>query len=502
MGGLLSEIEDSTTSLMLESANFDGVSVRKSATKLGMRTEASARYEKTLDPEITVPAIERFLKLLLTIDPDAKVITSLTDSYRKHYDTIEINFDKAYVDKYTGIDITVEAIEKTLTALGFVVARTGNDFHVVVPSYRATKDVTIKADIIEEITRIYGYDNFDLQSTKSLLAPIRPDKARENEYRAKQMLADRFAYNEVHSYIWYDNKQNKELGIEAEGDVLLVNNEISDNNTIRRTLLPSLLGFAAKNCNTYPDIRLFEIGRAVQGLKEDGLCNERKLLTLINASKTKTENQLLKEVKEVADTLIGALKNRTFAYNEITEQIKKCPSAEKRIPFQLLHPKNCALLCAEGTGKVACSSQKCENVIGYISVLNPKLADKIDKKLHAAVLELDYTLFAEIEAKAPSYTELSKFPGINIDLSILVDKDTAFGTVADIVNSYSCDVLQSCQFVDLFHDDNMPEGKSSMTIRMQFMSYTETLALDTVNTYKQDILNLLKQSGFEMRDIA
>ncbi len=488
MGGLLSEIEDNTTSLLLESANFDGVSVRKSATKLGMRTEASARYEKTLDPELTVPAIERFLKLLLTIDCDAKVTTALTDSYRKKYDTINISFDKAYVDKCTGIDISAERIEKTLSSLDFSVQRNGDRFDVTVPSFRATKDVTMKADIIEEITRIYGYDNFELRSTKSLLAPVRPDKARENEYRTKQLLADKFGFNEVHSYLWYDNKLNRELGIEAEGDVRIVNSELSDNDVIRRTITPTLLGFVSKNCDTCPELRMFEIGRVVRGLREDGLCNEKKVLSLIMASRTKSENALLSEVKQIADKLAETLKNITFEYPAIDlNKLEADETLSKAIVKSLIHPKNSALIASKGT------------VIGYISVLNPRIAEKIDKKLHAAVLEIDYEQFAELEENKILYKEMSRFPGISIDLSLLVDKGTAFGTVRDIIMEYPCRYLSDCSFVGLFSDETLPDGKCSMTVRMQFISYEGTLALDTVNEYKEEILKLLSQKGYEMK---
>ncbi len=488
MGGLQSEIEDDTTQLLLESANFDGTSVRKGAAKLGMRTEASSRYEKTLDPEITVPAIERFLKLLFDIDPGAQVTTALTDSYKKHYDTVTIDFDKAYVDKYTGIDISSDRIEKTLKSLEFDVTRNGDSFKVVVPSFRATKDVTIKADIIEEITRIYGYDNFDLCSTKSLLAPVRPDKARENEYRMKQTLADRFGFSEVHSYIWYDNKWNRELGVSLDSDIRIVNSELSDNDAIRRTNIPTLLGFVSKNLEGNNDVRIFEVCRVVRGLKADGLANERKVLSLALGSRAKSENALLGEVKNITDALAASLKNTSLTYVSLSDAKAKADAeANKLVEMQLVHPKNSAVVYA---GDIA---------IGVIAVLNPRVATKIDKKLSVAVLELDYELFADIEAKKVEFAEISKFPGISIDLSLMVDRNTSFGAVRDIIMSYPCEVLRGVSFVDLFSDDTMAEGTASMTVRMQFTSFEGTLALDTVNGYKADILALLEKNGYKMR---
>ena len=117
MGGLDSEIVDDTTSLLLESANFDGVSIRKSSTRLGLRTDASMRYEKVLDPELTMTAAKRYLNLLLSIDPGARVVSRMSDVYVKSYPEISIAFDKAYIDRYTGIDISADQIAVSYTHL-------------------------------------------------------------------------------------------------------------------------------------------------------------------------------------------------------------------------------------------------------------------------------------------------------------------------------------------------------------------------------------------------
>ena len=487
MGGLQTEITEKTTNLLLESANFEAATVRRGAAKLGMRTEASARYEKTLDPEITVPAIERFLKLLIDIDPEVKVITSLTDSYPKHYETIKIDFDKAYVDKYTGIDISADRIEKTLKLLDFEVTRNGDAFGVVVPSFRATKDVTIKADIIEEITRIYGYDNFDIRSTKSLLAPVRPDKAREDEYSIKQLLSSRFGMSEVHSYIWYDNKWNKQLGLDLDSDIRIVNSEFSDNVEIRRTDIPTLLSFVEKNVEGTADVRIFEICRVARGLKEDGLANERKVLSFVLASRAKTENALLGEAKEIVDVIAGRLKHTALGYAAVGSD--EWNNAEKALLVEpkLAHKKNSAVITADG------------KALGVIAVLDPRIAGKIDKKLSAAYVEIDYELFAGVAEKDVEIAEISKFPGISIDLSLLVDKETAFGTVKDAISEFKCEYLRDISFIDLFTDDTMPADKASMTVRLQFVSYEGTLQLDTVNGYKAEILKLLEGKGYTLR---
>ena len=214
MGGLDSEIVEDTTKLTLESATFDATSIRKSTVRLAHRTDASARYEKSLDPEMTVPAIARFVKLLKDVDEGALVTSALTDEYAFRYPEVQLDFNKAFVDKYTGIEISNDKIVNTLIALGFGVDLRGEDFSVKVPSWRATKDVTIKADIIEEITRIYGYDNFDVHTVKAPLSPVRTAPEKSLEDRVKDILVKRFSLHELHSYIWTYTDEYKKLGID------------------------------------------------------------------------------------------------------------------------------------------------------------------------------------------------------------------------------------------------------------------------------------------------
>lgn len=477
MGGELSEITDATDSVLLESANFDAVSVRKSATRLGLRTDASARYEKTIDPELTIPAIERFLKLLIEIDPGVKVTSALTDCYVKHYETIKIDFDKAYVDKYTGIDISSGQIEETLTALGFAVTRMGDEFSLVVPSWRATKDVSMKADIIEEITRIYGYDNFDIRSVKSFLTPVRHSIERNNEYRIKQLLSERYAMNEVHSYIWYESKLNKELGILTEPNVRIINSITAENDTIRSTIIPSLLGFVLKNVDSDPEMGMFEIGRVASGLRADGLCDERKRLGIVIASKKLSDKEIYFKCKEIIEQTLLAVKNiaPTFA---VKEELAK---------YNYVHPVNSA-------------SIKLKDVeIGFFSVINPKIKNKIDKKLSVAFAEIDIEDMEKVAAEPIRYTEVSKYPGVTIDLSLLTDKALRYENIASYISEYKCGYLQSFYPVDVFEDEKLLPGKKSVTVRFEFISKDRTLEGQEIQNMVDDLLKILGSKGIDIR---
>ncbi len=478
MGGELSGISEETNSVLLESANFDGTSVRKSASRLGLRTDASARYEKTLDPELTIPAIERFLKLLAEIDPGVKVTSSLTDNYVKHYDKISIQFNKAYVDKYTGIDITSDRIEETLTALGFGVTRKGDDFNVEVPTWRATKDVTIKADIIEEITRVYGYDNFDIRSTKNLLTPIRHSVERDNEYKMKLLLSERYAMSEVHSYLWYESKMNKELGIVTEPNVRVVNSLTAENDTIRSTIIPSLLGFVYKNVDSYPEMGMFEIGRVADGLKADGLCDERKRLGIVFASKKLTEKEVYFKAKEIVEQLLMAVKNVAPSFSVAGDKVKK---------LNFVHPVNSAAILLKGTN------------IGYFSVLNPRIKSRIDKKLNVAFVEIDIPSLEQVPAEGLRYNEVSKYPGVTVDLSLLTDKTLKYESIVSHVKEYNCDNLQSFYLVDIFEDEKLLPGKKSVTVRFEFGSKERTLEGQEIQTMVDGLLTVFKNHGVELR---
>ena len=272
MGGLDSEIVADTTTLTLESATFDAASIRKSTVRLAHRTDASMRYEKSLDPEMTVPAIARFLYLLQEYDPDVQVVSALTDAYAYHYPQVELRFDKAFVDRYTGIEIDCQTIVNTLNSLGFNAKQDGDVFDVVVPSWRATKDVTMKADIIEEIT--------------------------------------------VHSYVWAYYDEQKALGIPVEENIKLANASNPNIETIRRSMIPTQLCQVKTNVGYAPSFGIFEVGRVVDGVDENNLCVEYKKLAITLYSKTEDVRDLYFKLRDMLAVLADDLKHLPLAYKK------------------------------------------------------------------------------------------------------------------------------------------------------------------------------------------
>ncbi len=471
MGGLASEIEDDTDSLLLESANFDAVSVRRSAVRLGLRTDASMRYEKTLDPEMTVPAIGRFLKLLLDIDPDAQVVSRLTDVYVKHYPTVTLQFDKAYVDRYTGIQISDGEILTTLGALGFAAAQDGSGFTVTVPSWRATKDVTIKADIIEEITRIYGYDNFQISTTVSPLAPRKKSVENKTENFAKDILVQRYRLHEIHSYIWADAKKSRELGIPVEDNVRLVSPQSPDNEVLRTNMGPTLLGVLQENRSFAADFGVFEVGRVCRGKRPDGSAIERKVLGAALFSRVRGERELYYALLETVLTLGLEIKGLEPSFANI-------PPAHS---FQ--HPRNTAQITFAG------------QPMGWVCTLHPAVAARLDRRGVAAVLELDLDAFSALEPQELRYREPSRFPGIDIDLSLSLAEGVTFGSLQPAWAQVDPALLSEVTLVDTFSLG----GQRSMTLRFGFSSREKTLSKEEVQPVVDGIVAQLAPLGAKLR---
>ena len=471
MGGLDSEIIDNTGAVVLESANFDGVSIRKSSTRLGHRTDASARYEKMLDPELTLDAVGRFVKLVKDIDSGARVASKLTDEYVKKYPEISLSFDKKYVDRYTGIDISDEQITGTLKALGFGVDYNNGNYTVKVPSWRATKDVTIKADIIEEITRIYGYDNFEITTTNSPLKPVPNDYARLEEAEIKDILVKRFGMHEVHSYIWCDGRKFKKLGIEVEDNVKVLNIENSENGVLRNSMLPTLLAMVQENKDFAEKFGIFEDGRVVDGTDENGRCNERKRLGVVLYDKSGNEKALYFKAVEIINCIIGEIKQKKAEYKKIAPV------------HAWQHPKNTAEILIDGSR------------VGVLCALHPANRAKLDKTAAAVCFELDMFDFSALNAASISFREPSTQQSTYYDLSLVLDNDVKYSDIAACWESLGIEELESAKVIDTYEK----LGVRSITVRLVFAAMDRTLEMEEVQSRIDSILENLAKIGVSLR---
>ncbi|MDD4210819.1 MAG: phenylalanine--tRNA ligase subunit beta [Clostridia bacterium] len=476
MGGLISEVEEHTTNILLESANFFATSIRKSASALSLRTEASLRYEKSLDPELTYIATARFIKLLKIIDVSIEVQSSLADVYPHKYPKLTINTSVGYIEDYCGIKIGEDKIVSILTSLGFTVLNKNENLTVTVPSFRATKDVSISADLVEEVARIYGYDNILPRAVESKIKPAEQQTEHLLEYEVKKLLAQKFALSEVHTYLWNDVKVNKQLNIQTKGFVKVLNSTVKDNDELRSELTPSLIKIIDENKNTTSEMGIFEIGRVITGLDKNNLAIEEKHLSVVLASKTKSQEELYFELKKMLEAIFATFKNKRL-------ELK----INKKVNVPYLHPINSAYVIGRNAS------------IGQLGVMHPSVVRQIDKKFNIAAAEIDFSQFSNIKQEQMQIKELSKYQTTTLDFNFLADKNSCYFNLEMLFANFESKLDYTFKLKNVFEDESVISGKKSYTFSFEIGSKNHTLTSIEIEEFYNGLINYAKANGLELR---
>lgn len=471
MGGLDSEIKEETDTVVLESANFDSVSIRRSASRLALRTDASARYEKTLDPEMTLPAVKRFIKLLKDADPGCECVTRITDVYHYRYPVRKVEFDKRFIDRYTGIDISCKRIKNTLELLGFATEQDGERFVTTVPSWRGTKDVSMKADIVEEITRIYGYDNFAVKTTTSPLLPAKTTELRREENLIKDILVKTYGMHEIHTRVWCDPDAMRNLDLIPEENVRILG-MTKNNGYIRTCMMESFLPAVYANRNYKPSFGMFEIGRVVKGRKQDGTANEQRRLAVTMFSKEMTEKALYLQMVQIINAICDNLKHLLPQYQKT------------KVSHVWQHPGNTAVF--------SLASRE----IGVINTLHPRVLKKIAKNASVICTEIDMDALLAIPAASLNFKEPSRFPSIEYDLSLVIPDGIRFERLADCWTSIESAALRNASVIDIYDAGAV----KSITVRFAFGCEDRTLTSEEVQKDIDCILGKLKDIDVKLKE--
>lgn len=474
MGGANSEITDETDSLVLESANFDCVSIRKSAVDIKLRTDASAHYEKSLDPEITDIAIKRYIKLLKENDNGINITSRLTDIYIKKYPKIKIEITKEYINSRIGIELSLNKIKEILSSLEFEIEENGETLVVKVPSFRATKDISIKADLVEEIARIYGYDNIQPQTKTQPLRIVEIENEKRTENTIKDLLAIKFGLSEIHTYIWYDRKKSKELNIEVnENNIKLANSLNANFNVLRESMIPSLLYTLSENIKYYSNVNIFECGRTFEYPNIGKECIENKKLGIVLCSKNKNAKELVYSGIEMIKSIVALNKN---------VEVKMCDI--KNYKYNWISNINSAEVKYN------------DNSIGYISELNINIKDNIDKKSNIVVIELNLDNLNSIDEKKKIFKEFSKYQAVDIDISVLVNKSEKYSSIENCIKNVNIDDLLKYELIDIFENEKILKDKKSITIRFTLLSNTHTLSSEEINGDLEKLISKFEENGY------
>ena len=388
--------------------------------------------------------------------------------------TIEIEITSDFVSKRVGLNITKQQIIETLSKLGFKVADMGQALKVIVPSYRATKDVSLKEDLVEEIARSYGYDNIKPQPISMEVKSSAINEAHNNEYQTKYLLAEKYGLNEVHSYLWNYSEFNNKIGIETNSYIGLVDSSNAGQSAIRSELTPTLIKFMEENRNSFDDIKIFEIGKVCTGLTEENLAVENKRLSIVLASQSKSNEELYFALKEI---MLDIAKN---IYGT-TVEIGKIESLAN-----YMHPVNSTNVFAGNKN------------IGSFGLLHPSVKLAVDKRFNMACLEIELDELLNATKNEIKFKKVSKFQDVNIDYSFQVPAGTTYAQIENHLKEFRCKLIWTYKLVDVYHNENMGDIES-WTIKFNICSLDKTLSANDIDTFNFRILQHMEKIGLKIK---
>lgn len=476
VGSLDSSVKDTTNSIVLEAANFDHASIRKTMQKFGFRTDAGARYEKQLDPELAVLGMRRFLTLLKEICPRISIELPLSfDNFDKEEKKIFIDFD--FIKSRVGFELDDEYIMRTLTSLGFGIKKIDEKtICISIPSFRK-KDMSIKEDVVEEISRMYGYNNIESSPIKASLTKPIENELRLFERKTKDFMVSN-GFSEVLNYSFISSNDLHDFNINEKEAVKLLNSLTIDQDILRTTLIINLLKNTKDNLRFNDAFKIFEIGRIFNNLEESEKYEDLPMqnyyfsgvLTNLNS------DNLFFDIRNIIDNFLKLFK---FNFEYKIEEKDSIPS-----------------YCHSGRyANIFVNNEK----IGYVSEFNPEilLNNKIKQKV--AIFEIDFEKLFSLLNVEITYKPISKFQKSEIDLSMIVDKKILWKDLQKTILKVS-DVIESVKLFDVYTGDKIDSNKKSMAFRMTFANSNRNLNQEEIDKLWKDVYEKLnKEFQAEMR---
>ncbi|MBU1239845.1 phenylalanine--tRNA ligase subunit beta, partial [Myxococcota bacterium] len=471
MGGLNSEVQPDTASLILESANFHAGRIRRSATRLGIRTESSARFEKSLDPRMSQMAAWYFADLVTENIQGARVSSRFYDEGAPLPEAVVIELGCDFVRDRLGTDLPDARIVEILDSLSFAVVNQGGQLTVTVPSFRATKDIGIPEDLVEEVGRIHGYGNIPPTSPMVQLEKPWTLPSKTVERRIRDTLALELGFNEVMTYSFDKLSNLEKAGIETH-DALWLENPISkEEPVLRRTLLLNLIDAVKKNERATADIRLFETGRVFLNAGDGAIPHQPRKLAMVLAargSKGDVEGELFFNMKYALERLASRLERGGFSLES---------SGKETLGHNWVHPVR--------SGDILIAGSR----VGYMTVLHPAMAGGLQLKSSVVLADVNIDAIVALKAQHRLFEPLPRFPGIEHDISIIVEKKRTSAEVVSLLSQVD-PLVASVTCVDMYEGEKFP-GKRSLTFRILFAHPDRTLTQDEVQSIHEKTVHLV-----------
>ena len=442
MGGENSEIVDDTTMVVFESANFNGTSIRQTALALGMRTEASGKFEKNLDPMMTIPAVQRACELVEMLNC-GDVLDGIIDiiNYVPQPKTLPLEVDK--INRLLGTEISKEEMVRYLNLLEIPVE--GDTIHV--PSFRP--DLNLMADVAEEVGRAYGYNEIPTTAFKN---STQGGYTEEMKLEAKAgTLCRGMGYSEIITYSFTSPTVFDQIRIPADSPLrvaLRIQNPLGEDTSIMRTIaLPSMMEILSRN-NAYHNksVKLYEIAKIYLPVEGQPLPEEPKMLVL----GTYGANETFFTLKGELEAVFAGLRLKKAAFR-----------AEKNNPSY--HPGRCAAVSIDGVD------------VGVMGQVHPLVAKNYGIDMDVYCAEINFTKLLSCRLPDATYTPLPKYPAVTRDLALICDEHITVAQAEDVITAAAGKLLRDVRLFDIYRGVGVPEGKKSMAFSLELRADDRTL---------------------------
>ncbi len=475
-GGAKDSVLKDTTGIVLEVANFTAKTIRKTGKRFDEKTDASIRYEKNIDTARVDLGVSMALFLFKEWFEDCKIV-AYGEQYPVKTECAKIEVSQQFLDVRLGKVLPKEVIENVLTKLGYQVAYQDEVYHVTVPVWRSTGDVSLKDDVLGDIARLLSYQSFEAKPL-----PIEVEHAvRQNdvllERRVKEYLAYRCGFHEIYTYPWVDIKYIEAARIDTSNAVRLATPPSPEQANLRNSLVPGMLEAISKNLRYFDSFKMFQVAQVFEkgvyhpSSEEETLPVHKKYVTGCIVSKD--AKQVFYEVKGIVEEMSRYchMENFTFA------QVEKPSWADKNAYLNVLH----------GDEQIGS--------IGLLSVSTMK--DAKIKRSNVAVFELNMDKFVPFPSRTNQYEALPQLPLVEKDLSIVVDESITWEEISKAISSKVKELL----FIEEYKGNQIPKGKKSIMLRVKIGNDEKTMTADEINEKMQAIVKKLhKVCGAELRE--
>ncbi|MFU0767932.1 phenylalanine--tRNA ligase subunit beta [Staphylococcus pasteuri] len=476
MGGDFSEVSDRTTNVVIEGAIFDSASIRHTSRRLNLRSEASSRFEKGIATEFVNEAVDRACYLLEMYASGSVLKDRVSAGDLGEFITpIHITTDK--INETVGFNLSADEITKNFEQLGFETEVNHNELTVFVPSRR--KDISIKEDLIEEVARIYGYD--EIPSTLPVFEEVTSGTLtdRQRKTRIVKETIEGAGLNQAITYSLVSKEHAKDFALQDRSTIELLMPMSEAHSTLRQSLLPHLIEATTYNvARKNRDVKLYEIGRVFFGNGEGELPEEVEYLSGIMTGDY-VVNQWQGKKEEVDFYLAKGVIERVAEKLNLTLDYRAAK-------IEGLHPGRTAIVSLNGKD------------IGFIGELHPSVAADNDLK-RTYVFELNYEEMMKVSVGYINYQPIPKYPGVSRDIALEVNHDVPASELISTIHDNGADILQDTQVFDVYEGEHLEEGKKSVAIRLNYLDTENTLTDERVSKVHDQIIEALKEKGATIR---